>query len=189
MITATATARYTDTFCPNNGTTCTAPQLGWTDLVAHRDYLVRFAKRSLQDTTLAEDLVHDVFEAVISGRASFAGRSALRSWLTAVLKNKIVDLIRHRVRFCSLGNMDPDADEGETQHFESQLPQPDALAEQRERLQQTLSRIDQLPDALRDVMRFRVLDDESREVVCQRLKISEASLFVRLHRARKQLLC
>ena len=189
MITATANARYPDTFCPSYSATGTSPALAWTDLVAHRDYLVRFAKRSLQDTTLAEDLVHDVFEAVISGRANFAGRSAVRSWLTAVLKNKIVDLIRHRVRFDNLGSLDPDADEGEAQHFECPLPQPDVLAEQRERLQQTLNRIDQLPEGLRDVMQYRVLEDEAREVVCQRLKISEASLFVRLHRARKQLLC
>ena len=70
------------------------PAIDWVELVAHRDYLVRFAKRKLQDPTQAEDVVHDVFEAVMAGRAKFAGRAALRSWLTAVLKNKIVDVIR-----------------------------------------------------------------------------------------------
>ncbi|MGZ5251187.1 MAG: sigma-70 family RNA polymerase sigma factor, partial [Caldimonas sp.] len=64
------------------------------DVVAHRAYLVRFAMRRLRDPMLAEDAVHDVFEAVLTGRASFAGRAALRSWLTAVLKNKIVDALR-----------------------------------------------------------------------------------------------
>jgi DNA-directed RNA polymerase specialized sigma24 family protein len=34
-----------------------------------------------------------------------------------------------------------------------------------------------------------VLQDESSEDVCERLNITESSLFVRLHRARKQLLC
>ena len=68
----------------------------WTDMVAHRKDLVRFAQRRLQDPMLAEDVVHDVFEAVLSGRAAFAGRAALRSWLTAILKNKIVDLVRQR---------------------------------------------------------------------------------------------
>ena len=64
------------------------------DVVAHRAYLVRFATRRLRDPMLAEDAVHDVFEAVLSGRATFAGRAALRSWLTAVLKHKIVDAMR-----------------------------------------------------------------------------------------------
>ena len=55
------------------------------EVVSHRSYLVRFAQRRLRDPMLAEDAVHDVFEAVLSGRASFGGRAALRSWLTAVL--------------------------------------------------------------------------------------------------------
>ncbi len=160
--------------------------LGWAELIEHRDYLVRFAKRKLQDATQAEDIVHDVFEAVITGRASFSGRSALRSWLTAVLKNKIVDVIRHSVRFDS---MDACAEDEEAPQVACTLPRPDELAEQRQRLYQTMKNINSLAPGLRDVMEFRVLQDESSEEVCQRLQISEASLFVRLHRARKQLLC
>lgn len=160
--------------------------LCWDDLLVHREYLIRFAKRKLQDPALAEDLVHDVFEAVMTGRASFAGRSALRSWLTAVLKNKIVDVIRQRVRYDSL---DATGDDDEAMEVRCDGAGPDALAEQRQWLQHTLQRIEVLPQALRDVMQFRVLQDESSEEVCERLNITESSLFVRLHRARKQLLC
>ncbi len=160
--------------------------LCWDDLLEHREYLIRFAKRKLQDPALAEDLVHDVFEAVMTGRASFCGRSALRSWLTAVLKNKIVDVIRQRVRYDSLDNTGVDEEVAEVS---CDWAGPDALAEQRQLLQHTLQRIEVLPQGLRDVMQFRVLQDESSEAVCERLNISESSLFVRLHRARKQLLC
>ena len=45
------------------------------EMYTHRDYLVRFARRKLHDPMLAEDVVHDVFEAVLSGRAVFEGRS------------------------------------------------------------------------------------------------------------------
>lgn len=164
----------------------TWPVLQWADLIEHRDYLVRFAKTKLHDSTQAEDVVHDVFEAIICGRALFAGRSALRSWLTAVLKHKIVDLIRHSGRFDS---MDAVPDEDERCQIESTLAQPDELAEQRQRLYRAMANIASLPAGLRDVMQFRVLEDESSAAVCQRLGISESSLFVRLHRARKQLLC
>ena len=64
------------------------------ELAAHRAYLIRFAQRKLRDPALAEDAVHDVLEAVLAGRAAFGGRSALRSWLTGILKHKIVDLVR-----------------------------------------------------------------------------------------------
>lgn len=162
--------------------------LGWTDLLAHRDYLIRFARRKLQDPCLAEDVVHDVFEAVISGQAQFGGRAALRSWLTAVLKNKIIDLIRQRARYDSL-DADDDGDTDDMPQMMSEAAGPEELAEQRERLMQTMHRIAQLPQGLREVVDFRVLQDESSGAVCKRLGISEASLFVRLHRARKQLLC
>src|SRR5438477_9013922 len=86
----------------------TATAVAWNEMVAHRSYLVRFAQRKLHDPMLAEDVVHDVFEAVITGRATFAGRAALRSWLTAVLKNKIVDLVRQRASYASFDDMSDD---------------------------------------------------------------------------------
>lgn len=168
--------------------TATAPAaplpVSWADLTMHRDALVRFARRKLLDPALAEDLVHDVFEAVISGRAAFGGRSALKSWLVGILKHKIVDLVRQRVGHHSL----PGEDEPGFGAFESAQPGPDEVAEQRERLARTLAAIDGLTPGLRDVMRLRVLEDRATADVCRALSITEDNLFVRLHRARRQLL-
>jgi RNA polymerase sigma-70 factor, ECF subfamily len=158
--------------------------IAWPDMVAHRGYLVRFAQRKLHDPMLAEDVVHDVFEAVLSGRAAFAGRAALRSWLTAILKNKIVDLVRQRAGFDSL---DSDDGDGPADTVPCPQPRPDEVAEQRQALARTLARIDALPAGLRDVVHLRVLQDQPTEAVCAALAISEENLFVRLHRARKQL--
>lgn len=155
----------------------------WADLAAHRTFLVRYAQRRLLDPALAEDLVHDVFEAVMTGRARFGGRSAPRSWLVAILRHKIVDLVRQRVGHDSLDTCDSD----DEHTFECPLPRPDEVAEQRERLSRTLARIAALPAGLRDAMQLRVLRDQTTEAVCQMLGINEANLFVRLHRARQQL--
>ena len=157
----------------------------WAEMTAHRAALVAYARRRLMDPALAEDLVHDVFEAVASGRAHFAGRSALRSWLIAILKHKIVDLIRERSGHDSL---DAAVDEdGEGWALECPQPRPDEVAEQRQRLARTMERIRGLPDTLRSVVELRLLRDESTEEVCQALQISEQNLFVRLHRARRVL--
>lgn len=161
------------------------PTVSWTEMVAHRSYLVRFAQRRLRDPLLAEDAVHDVFEAVLSGRAVFAGRAALRSWLTAVLKNKIVDSVR---RNAGLESLDDSDREGGALDVECPQPRPDQIAEQHQLLMLALKRIEALPPGLRDVMRLRVLEEQSTEDVCRELGISEDNLFVRLHRARKQLL-
>ncbi len=157
----------------------------WRDMVSHRSALVRFAKARLHDPMLAEDVVHDVFEAVLSGRAAFAGRAALRSWLTAILKHKIVDLVRQRAGTDSL---DVDDEDGHALAIECPNPRPDEVAAQRQLLARTLERIEALPAPLRDVVRLRVLQDESTEAVCAQLAISEENLFVRLHRARRQLM-
>ena len=163
--------------------------VSWAEMVSHRPYLVRFAQRKLHDPMLAEDVVHDVFEAVMTGRASFAGRSALRSWLTAILKHKLVDLVRQRAHYDSLDAGDDDGEEGGPAHdIACPHPRPDELAEHRQHLAHTLARIESLPPGLRDVVQLRVLQDRSTSDVCRQLAISEENLFVRLHRARKCLL-
>jgi len=157
--------------------------LGWNDLAEHRAFLVHYARRRLQDPVLAEDLVHDVFEAVISGRATFGGRSAPRSWLVAILRHKIVDLVRERSGHDSLDTCDGD----EESTLTCPQPRPDEVAEQRELLARTLARISTLPAGLRDAMQLRVLRDHTSDAVCRLLGISEQNLFVRMHRARAAL--
>jgi RNA polymerase sigma-70 factor (ECF subfamily) len=158
--------------------------LGWDDLTEHRAFLVQYARRRLQDPALAEDLVHDVFEAVMTGRASFGGRSAPRSWLVAILRHKIVDLVRERSGHDSLDTCDADDE------FTLPCPQarPDEVAEQRELLARALAGIAALPAGLRDAMQLRVLRDHTSGAVCRLLGITEQNLFVRVHRARAALL-
>ncbi len=165
-----------------------AATVNLTEMIAHRNYLVRFAQRKLRDPLMAEDAVHDVFEAVLSGRAVFAGRAALRSWLTAVLKNKIVDSVRRNVGMESLDETDGDDATHAAMAIECPQPRPDEIAEQQQLLGIALQRIEALPPGLRDVMRLRVLEERSTDDVCRELGITEDNLFVRLHRARKQLL-
>ncbi len=141
--------------------------------------------RKLRDHALAEDAVHDVLEAVLSGRAVFGGRAQLRSWLTAVLKNKIVDVLR---RTSHHDTLDDDSAESTGHAVACPQPRPDEIAEQRQELARVLAGIDRLPPTLRDALRLRVVEDRSTESVCAELGISEENLFVRVHRARKQLL-
>ena len=157
--------------------------LGWSDLAEHRAFLVHYAQRRLQDPALAEDLVHDVFEAVMTGRASFGGRSAPRSWLVAILRHKIVDLVRERSGHDTLDTCDGD----DECTLPCPQPRPDEVAEQRELLSRTLARIATLPAGLRDAMQLRVLRDHTSDAVCKLLGITEQNLFVRMHRARAQL--
>ena len=159
--------------------------ISMTELVSHRPYLVRFAMKKMRDPMLAEDAVHDVLEAVLCGRAVFSGRAALRSWLTAVLKNKIVDGLR-RVEHHDV--LDDDYGESAGHAVACPQPRPDEIFEQREALARALEGIERLPATLREAMRLRVIEERSTASVCAELGISEENLFVRVHRARRQLL-
>jgi RNA polymerase sigma-70 factor (ECF subfamily) len=156
------------------------------DLGAHRDFLVRFALRRVRDPFLAEDLVHDVFEAVLSGRAVFAGRSALRTWMAAVLLHKLSD----HWRLQRQGEHAPGSDAA-TDACLHGLPSPEAepqaLVEHREHLARALRAIDALPETLRVAMHLRVVQERTSRSVCETLAISEGALNVRLHRARKSI--
>jgi DNA-directed RNA polymerase specialized sigma24 family protein len=65
------------------------------DLDQHRGYLLRVARLQLRDEALAEDVVQETLLAALSG-SGFSGRSSLRTWLTGILKHKIVDAIRRK---------------------------------------------------------------------------------------------
>lgn len=172
---------------PSPQTPTPEPPVSWPDMSSHRSYLVRFARRKLLDASLAEDLVHDVFEAVASGRARFDARSSLRTWLTAILKHKIVDLVRERSRHISLESTLDDEEMAAPPWKQSEQPGPQEQAEQRQRLMRAMQRIEALPPPLRRVVELYVLFDQTSAEVCRSLAITEQNLWVRLHRARRLL--
>ncbi|MGH8704822.1 MAG: sigma-70 family RNA polymerase sigma factor [Burkholderiales bacterium] len=69
-----------------------------TQVQGERSYLLRFATMQLRNADAAEDVVQETLLAALAGEANFAGRSNLRTWLTGILKHKIVDAIRKASR-------------------------------------------------------------------------------------------
>ena len=64
----------------------------------HRTYLLRVAMLQLRNHEVAEDVVQETLVAALQGAAGFSGRSSIKTWLTGILKHKIVDAIRRRAR-------------------------------------------------------------------------------------------
>ena len=79
-----------------------------------RPYLLRYASLQLRDRQAAEDAVQDTLVAALAGESGFAGRSNLRTWLTGILKHKIVDIVRKAAREAPL----PEG-EGDTADFDA----------------------------------------------------------------------
>ena len=83
------------------------------DLEGHRAYLLRVARLQLRDDAQAEDVVQETLVAALSG-AGFSGKSSLKTWLTGILKHKIVDAIRRKQRepqaASTFGDLDDELD-------------------------------------------------------------------------------
>jgi RNA polymerase sigma-70 factor, ECF subfamily len=68
------------------------------ELDGHRRYLLRIAELQLRDIDLAEDVVQETMVAALAAAKSFTGKSTVKTWLTGILKHKIVDAIRQKQR-------------------------------------------------------------------------------------------
>ena len=68
----------------------------WQVLAGERPFLLRLARLQLGSQADAEDAVQDTLVGAARGWRGYAGRATLRSWLTGILRHKIVDLIRSR---------------------------------------------------------------------------------------------
>lgn len=62
----------------------------------YANYLYTYAIYRINDSDLARDLVQETFLAGLESKDKFEGRSTEKTWLTAILKNKIVDIYRSK---------------------------------------------------------------------------------------------
>ena len=171
----------------------------WVEL--HGDYLFRYAMTRLRDASKAEDAVQETFLAALKGGKSFAGRSAEKSWLTGILKNKIADYYRKVSRessFTDLGfYMDEESDrfvadgllkdrwlhDGGPQNW----PSPGAALDNDVFWQVFRNCSSKLPRNVATVFNLREVDGVESKEICAMLNISESNLWVMLHRARMAL--
>jgi RNA polymerase sigma-70 factor (ECF subfamily) len=158
---------------------------------AERPYLLRYAGLQLRDAHAAEDAVQETLLAALAGEASFGGRSNLRTWLTGILKHKIIDAIRKSSREAPAASGDEfDALFDERGHW-IEMPaawaDPDAALDQKRFfavLEQCLKR---LPEKIAQAFMLREhLGLETGEI-CKELAVTPTHCWVLLYRARMAL--
>jgi RNA polymerase sigma-70 factor (ECF subfamily) len=160
----------------------------------HRSYLLRVALLQLRDNDLAEDVVQETLLAALQGASGFSGRSSLKTWLTGILKHKIVDAIRRKSREPARANFDEetrlddfDALFDEHGHWETppaDWGDPENALSQQQFLEVLQFCLERLPANTARVFTMReVLELDSQEI-CKELSITSTNLWVILYRAR-----
>lgn len=171
------------------------PRFSVDELAQHRPALVRFARRKVRDEALAEDAVQDAMLAAVASLDRFQGQSSLKTWLIGILNHKIQDVFRRETRYVSISGDDDDSDSLDRMGSSLGLgldwadDSTDPMrAVASARMRAALEReIDVMPENLKSVFRMQALEGMATSEVCEKLSISEANCWVRLHRARKHL--
>lgn len=166
---------------------------------AYADYLYNYAATRISDDEQARDLVQETFLAGLNSMRNFAGKSSERTWLTAIMKNKIIDIYRKRssgLKTQELVNAEGEVtdffneedghwrSEYSPQHFGIDSYDPLADKEFNYILKNCM---DKLPSLWLSVFTMKHLDDEPTDTVCAALKISTANYWVIIHRAKLNL--
>lgn len=173
------------------------PKLQPSDLAEHRPYLLKFALLQLGLKDVAEDLVQEALLAAVKGVEGFSGRSSVRTWLTAILLNKISDYRRLAAREVSIEAQEEalGADSIEAMFrangryasmpLEWRNPE-DALTDQRfyEALEACLARLSEVG---KRVFLLREMMGMSVEEICRQLGLTATNCSVLLHRGRMRL--
>ena len=172
----------------------------WVD--EHGDYLFRYAVVRLRDRAVAEDCVQETFLSAIQAIDSYGGKSAERTWLTGILKHKIIDHFRKFSREVPLDPMETDLSEFDplferqdafTDHWNDYLSPRIWQRSPAEALQEmeffsVLQRcMTKLPDRVASVFTMREMNGQETDEICELLQVSSSNYWVMMHRARMAL--
>ena len=183
-------------YLPEIGKTLHSDPVGWVEKYA--DYLYRFALTRLRDEEVARDLVQDTFLAALQQLSKFEGKSDERTWLTAIMKNKVVDFFRKQgskglKRNVEAENEQKDFFDADNGHWNPQYyPRSFSLDDDNPMLAKELGQILQsclrkLPELWFAVFSMKHMDDLKSENICAELKLTDSNFWVIMHRTKLNL--
>ena len=164
--------------------------------------MLRFAKLQLGNRETAEDVVQEAMESALRHLHGFSGQSSLKTWVFAILKNKIIDHLRSAKRTVNFSSLASDDDADDEARLESLFndrgrwrdgarpvvwPSPDDAVQSKQFWIVFETCLDLLaPKAGRIFMMREFLGFESDEI-CAQLNLTTSNLHVILHRSRLKL--
>jgi RNA polymerase sigma-70 factor (TIGR02943 family) len=164
----------------------------------YADYLYAFAITRINDEDLVRDLLQETFLAALERKEKFEGRSTEKTWLTAILRNKIIDV--YRAKSSGFRKNDAITEQEDTDFFDPSdghwndqdrpailgIEQPNAL-EHKEFQKILQACMKKLPSLWFAVFTMKHIDDESTQMICKELKVTASNFGVIMHRTKVNL--
>lgn len=161
----------------------------------HADYLYNYTISRINNQDLAKDIVQDTFFAALKAKDNFQGKASERTWLTSILKRKIIDHYRkiNSVKGKAEVKMNFYTDgDREGEWIEERVPavwnsEIEKVIENNELSEAIEKCINDLPEKYAMVFRMKTIQQFETEEICKELDITPSNLWVIIHRARTQL--
>lgn len=160
-------------------------------------YLRKFALLQLRDVSTADEVVQETCLAAIQNSPGFRGESELKTWLIAILKNKIIDHLRGQSRNVSYVPSDFEEDDfaglfNKRGHWNpedrpSNWGNPYEVLEQKRFWEIFEICMTALPDKLARIFSMAEILGMSSKEICKDIGITTSNYWVIMHRARMQL--
>lgn len=172
----------------------------WVD--EHGDYLFRYAIVRLRDEAIAEDCVQETLLSALQALDSYGGKSTERTWLTGILKHKVIDHFRKHSREVALDPSETDLSEFDplferddefTDHWNDYLSpriwrrSPDEALQENEFFGVLQGCMSKLPERVASVFTLREMNGLETDEICEILSLSQSNFWVMMHRARMAL--
>ena len=172
----------------------------WVEMYSDKMYSWTFYKTNSKE--IAEDLVQDTFLAAFQSISKFEGKSDPKTWLFAILNNKIAEHFRKIYRNPILSENQANPNEGES--FFDTLFDSNGEWQKEERpkeWQNTEAHLlddvafvkvlqacmDKLPANWNAVIQLKYLEEKKGDLICQELGIAPTNFWQILHRSKLQL--
>lgn len=159
--------------------------------------MLAFARLQLGNDDEAEDAVQEALAGALRNAESFRGEAALKTWIIAILKNKVADILRQRQRrpvpASQLHNPDdagalPPVFDSKGMWRDAARParweDPEADIHSRQFLAIFDSCLNRLPAQQGRVFLMREVVELATDEICAELGLSAGNVHVILHRAR-----
>lgn len=170
----------------------------WVEL--HGNYLFRYALIRVRNETVAEDLVQDTLLAAFQSKDRFCGQSTERSWLTGILKHKILDHFRRLSRERTVSQEETWSDELSNRFDDLGLWKREppcgpsdwgadaaSLVERKEFMAALKNCLAKLPPRSAEAFVLREMETADSDNIQKLMGVTPANFWVLLHRARMQL--
>jgi RNA polymerase sigma-70 factor (ECF subfamily) len=165
-----------------------------TFLAELRRDMLRFANMQLRDQGQAEDAVQEALAGALLGKDRFDSRASVRTWVLSILKNKIVDELRRRIRERTIIVENENYDDLDV-YFDprdhwSEESKPSTWASPQQAMENKRfwevfdACLYRLPEASARIFTMREVLGFETDEICQTLGITTNNCWVQMHRAR-----